>query len=106
MNKRTDYEHLVPDLDGNSYWWTNNDVKYVLRGPQELKDFAKWFFEEEEKYREKSLYYKGTALYFTYNGEKYEIGWTFYGDDLLKQARQKLEALGCVNLQVNFGELD
>lgn len=107
MNERTDYEHLERDLDGFNYWFTNRDVKYIgADAPKELKDFREWFYHEEEKYRETSLYYKGTALYFTYKGIKYEIHWTFYGSDLIKDARTKLRELGAVNLQCNLGELD
>ena len=91
MNKREDYEHLEREVDGFYYWWINNDVIYVSKfGHQDpiLDHLALWFYKEEEKVC--SLYYKGTRLYFTYNGVKYHLSWVFYSRKLITTKIQKL----------------
>lgn len=108
MNKREDYEHLQRDLDENYYYSTNKDVNYIdyRTAPTIIIEFSKWFKQEELLYRETSLYYKGTALYFTYEDKKYYVSWTFYDRKLIKDAVKKLKEIGATNLQANYGELD
>lgn len=106
MSKREDYEHLERDLDGNYYWFTNRDVGTSRQQFEEISALRKWFRDEENKYKEKSLYYKGTRLYFTYKGVKDYLHWVFYGDKLIKDAIKRLQELGAENIQINYGELD
>lgn len=107
MNNRTDYEHLELDNDGCYYWFMNKDVEYYTFKPNtyEIYKIREWFFEQENLARNHSLYYKGTALYFTFNEQKYYLSWTFYGDYIIETAK-KLKDAGCTNIQINWGELD
>ena len=102
MSKREDYEHLELDLDGCYYWITNHDVDYPYKEPL-LKDFCKWWKEHEQN---TGLYYKGTRLYFTFKGVKYYLTWIFTSGVDFDTAIAKLKALGAVNIQINWGELD
>lgn len=102
MNKRTDYEHLELDLDNNYYWFTNNDFANEYEEPK-LKEFLKWWKNSEKN---EGLYFKGTRLYFTLDNKKYYLTWVFYNEERLKLAVKKLKALNCINIQINYGELD
>lgn len=102
MNKRTDYEHEELDLDNNYYWFTNSDVQTAYKNPK-LKNFLKWWNESEKA---EGYYYKGTRLYWTFEGVKYYETWTFYNEGRLEKAIKLLKELGAENIQINYGELD
>lgn len=107
MNKRTDYEHLKLDNDGCFYWIMNKDVEYYTFKPNtyEIDKITTWFYQQEEEAKQFSLFYKGTALYFTFKGQKYYLSWTFTGNYIHETAK-KLREAGCTNIQINWGELD
>lgn len=105
MYRREDYEITKIDIDGSTYYVTRDDVKSVYHNPK-LRNFREWFTHQESKARSKSLYYKGTALYFSFQGEKYQIGWVFYTSKMISKAVEKLKKLGAFNIQINWGELD
>lgn len=102
MSKRNDYEHQELDSDGCYYWFTNSDVQHPYKEPL-LRDFLTWWREHEQN---TGLYYKGTALYFTFNGVKYRVSWTFTAGVDFDTAISKLKSLGAENIQINWGELD
>lgn len=96
------YEHLELDLDGYYYSVMNSDVDYPYKNPK-LYDFVKWFNDNDVN---DGLYYKHTALYFTFEGIKYHVSWTFYHEDVLQDAYNKLMQLGAKYIAINYGELD
>ena len=103
MNNRTDYEHEELDTDHNYYWFTNSDVDSPYKNPK-LKDFVEWWNKEEAKIG--GLFYKWTRFYFTFEGIKYYLRWTFYSSDFLNKAIEKAKSIGCTNIQLNYGVLD
>jgi len=111
MNDRLDYEHLERDNDGLNYWFMNRDVEYwahsSIRKNKDFADAIKWHDRQQYLLSKKSLFYKGTRLYFTYQGRKYYVSWTFYSDEYIIGLQKRLKAVkGVSNLQINFGELD
>lgn len=102
MGKREDYEHQELDNDYCYYWFMNSDVQNPYKEPR-LKEFVKWWNEHEQN---TGLYYKGTRLYFTFNGVKYYLSWTFTSGVDFDTAIAKLKKLGAENIQINWGELD
>lgn len=109
MNKREDYEHLEREVDGSYYWWINSDVVYlgVLSDiDKSLNEITKYFYREELKAKDHSLYCKGTRLYFTYKGVKYHFSWVFYSKEFINETVRKLKLIGASNIQINYGELD
>ena len=111
MANRFDYEHQELDNDGCYYWFTNRDVKYwaysEIKDNKAFKDAIEFHDKQQERLSKKSLYYKGTRLYFTYNGKKYYASWTFYSDEYIIGLQKRLKAIeGVSNLQINWGELD
>lgn len=111
MANRLDYEHQERDNDGLFYWFTNRDVEYWRHGDiareEEFESLARWHNEQQEKLSKRSLFYKGTRLYFTYKAKKYYISWTFYSDAYIVGLQKRLKAIdGVSNMQINWGELD
>lgn len=106
MGERTVYEHLERDLDGCYYWFMNRDVGVDRFPPIEIIELRKWFYEQQFKFKDTSLYYKGTRLYFTYKNLKYYLSWVFYSQSLIDDTVARLRSLGATNIQINYGELD
>ena len=108
MSKREDYEHRELDYDYNSHYYeTNKEVMWINKeSPLELQNFRSWFKKQEENCKPFSLFYLGTALYFTYKEKKYRVSWTWYTTSFLKRAINKLKKLGSSNIQINYGRLD
>lgn len=107
MNDRKDYEHLYLDTDHNYYWVTNKEVELPYNtGEEKLEKFNKWWQDNIEFDDHTSLFYKGTAFYFTFKGKKYQKMWTWYYPDKLRQAIGIAKNLGFTNIQLNLGELD
>lgn len=111
MNDRRDYEHLERDNDGCNYWFMNNDVEYwahsIIRKDKAFADAIEWHDKKQSELADRSLFHKGTALYFTYKDRKYYISWTFYSDEYIIGLQKRLKKIeGVSNIQINFGELD
>lgn len=107
MSKREDYEHLEREVDGSYYWWINDDVKHLSHYGniiEVLDKIAIWFYTEESKVI--SLYYKCTRLYFTFMNVKYYLSWVFYSKKLIDECIKRLNDIGAINIQINYGELD
>lgn len=103
MTDRTIYEHVSGfDYDGSTYWVMNCDVERPYKNPK-LYDFVKWF---EENDVNNGVYYKLTRLYFTFEGVKYWLSWTFYHKDVLLDAYLKLTQIGAKDILFNLGVLD
>lgn len=101
---RQDYEHLKIDIDGSGYYVINSDVNYATHcSNRDIKEWCDWFYKNEVN---NGVFYKGTRLYFTIDGSKYYITWTFYDYDFMNEAVKRLKKLGAENLQINMGELD
>lgn len=101
-NTRLLYEHQELDLDNNFYWFTNSDVELPYKNPK-LKGLVDWWRKNEHN---NGLYWKGTALYFTFEGVKYRLSWVFYDRTFINTAIKKLKSLGALNIALNLGELD
>ncbi len=109
MNDRLDYEHLERDNDGLNYWFTNRDVEtwWRIRDDKAFADAIEWHDKKQSELASHSLFYKGTALYFTYKDRKYYVSWPFYSDEYIIGLQKRLKKIeGVSNIQINFGELD
>lgn len=101
-NTRLLYEHQELDLDNNFYWFMNSDVELPYKNPK-LEGLVHWWDENEPN---NGLYWKGTRLYFTFEGVKYWLSWVFYDRTFINTAIKKLKSLGALNIALNLGELD
>lgn len=112
-DKRTKYETLKHDYDFHTgidyqYYLTKDDVIYATKHLKDITaDLLKVItaFEKRES-NTKSLYYKGTAIYFTYTEKLYYLSYTFYSDYLISQTIKDLQSIGATDILINYGELD
>lgn len=96
------YLRRCVDVDGSIYYSPRLTVLYV-NNCLDLRKFYKWFLQHEPR---NGVYYKYTRLFFTYKGEKFYVSWVHYTDEFLRDAELYLKKLGCINIEIDYGELD